>query len=172
MRLGESVRTAAGCELLRNDIEARTGERLSINTIKRIVGVIQYEGKQRLTTLNILGKYMGYTCWDEFIEFINGPSGFVNFMNEVHTRLATVGQEVKLQWFPDRTVVIKKQEGPYWKVIESANSKLQVGDVLLMSKARVGWPLNVRDVKRRGVSLGPYRAAEKFGLSTVKRLVK
>lgn len=44
LKAGFSVDTPAGAERLMVAIERETGERISINTVKRLTGVIDYDG--------------------------------------------------------------------------------------------------------------------------------
>lgn len=67
MKAGFDVTTAAGATMLANDIESKTGERLAANTIKRLVGVIPYNNKPRITTLNIIARYLGWPSWESLM---------------------------------------------------------------------------------------------------------
>ncbi|MDE5807494.1 MAG: hypothetical protein K2H76_05205, partial [Muribaculaceae bacterium] len=67
------VTTPHGANILRNDIEARTGENLSINTIKRIVGVIKSDSSPRLSTRDILARYLGFENWKHLQSKVQRP---------------------------------------------------------------------------------------------------
>ncbi|MBD5280233.1 MAG: hypothetical protein HDS35_06790 [Bacteroides sp.] len=59
-KIGQDVTTPAGASVLQLDIESVTGESLSLNTVRRLVGVIQSEKlTPRRTTLNIIANYIG-----------------------------------------------------------------------------------------------------------------
>ena len=53
-RVGQDVRTPAGATALSIDIGSRTGHTLSVNTIKRLVGVLPEEVNPTRSTLNII----------------------------------------------------------------------------------------------------------------------
>lgn len=53
-------------ELLVDEIFKETGTNLSITTLKRIWGKVDYQSKPSLTTLNVLAKYLGYEHWRNF----------------------------------------------------------------------------------------------------------
>lgn len=55
---GRDVTTPVGADYLRNDIEATTGEPLSLNTVKRLTGLLPYDSEPRQSTLDILAGYI------------------------------------------------------------------------------------------------------------------
>ncbi|MDE6077072.1 MAG: hypothetical protein K2G29_05010, partial [Muribaculaceae bacterium] len=67
-KIGQDVTTPAGASVLQLDIESVTGESLSLNTVRRLVGVIQSEKlTPRRTTLNIIANDIGLMTagiWD------------------------------------------------------------------------------------------------------------
>ena len=66
-KAGQDVTTPWGATILQLDIETATGQRLSINTVKRLVGVITSNVKKpRSYTLKIISDYLGYPDWRLF----------------------------------------------------------------------------------------------------------
>ena len=65
-KLGMDVSTPNGATILQLDIESTTGERLGINTVKRLVGVLHSNAKPRMSTIKIFSDYLGYTDWRVF----------------------------------------------------------------------------------------------------------
>lgn len=51
-----------------DDIYKKTSVKLSINTIKRVLGIIRYEGNPALSTRNTLVQYLGYKDWDDYLQ--------------------------------------------------------------------------------------------------------
>ena len=64
--LGIDVSTPAGATWLQLDIETRTGDRLGLNTVKRLVGVLPSDAKPRISTIKIISDYLGYPDWRAF----------------------------------------------------------------------------------------------------------
>ena len=62
---GRKIRSSADCEYLALDIESLTGEHIGINTIKRLLGFIRDEHNPRITTLNIIARYVGCETWEQ-----------------------------------------------------------------------------------------------------------
>lgn len=58
--------STADFEKLSEKIQEKTGVILSISTLKRIFGRIDYQSKPALTTLNTLAQYLGYEDWRAF----------------------------------------------------------------------------------------------------------
>ena len=64
-RIRLSIDSTADCKHLIDAIYQETGELLGTNTIRRFFGLL--EGRQpRLTTLNILARYLGYDSYEDF----------------------------------------------------------------------------------------------------------
>ena len=163
------VTTKAGAEFLRNDIEARTGEALSLNTVKRLVGILSYESSPREITLDIIAKYLGYANWNILdtdlhnqISDFNCPEGFVDLKELPLKSLVSV------KWRPDREIRMQHIEGAEYEIVEVHNSKLQKGDRIFLSQIAVGFPFIAKEVVRGNKSLGNYTAAKEDGVYSIE----
>ena len=65
-KVKEDVSTPAGAAKLKLDIEVANGERLVLNTVKRLVGVLPSNAKPRTSTIKIISDYLGYPDWRVF----------------------------------------------------------------------------------------------------------
>ncbi len=168
-KAGVDVTTAAGSEWLCRDIAARTGENLGINTVKRFTGAAAEDVNPRQTTLDIISRYLGYRDWPEMKRAVygNSSSRFKFPDRMIDARGVPVGGTVTLQWDPDRKIRIRHLRYAKYEVVEAENSKLQAGDILYLDKLMTRYPLFVRSVTRAGQELGPYTAAEEYGLTSV-----
>lgn len=63
-------------ELLAEDIFSKTGTNLSITTLKRIWGKIDYQSNPSLVTLNVLAQFIGYAHWRDFKNASNKENTF------------------------------------------------------------------------------------------------
>ena len=52
--------------LLSDEIYQKTSVKLSITTLKRIWGKVEYEGNLSTTTLNVLARYLGFEHWRDY----------------------------------------------------------------------------------------------------------
>lgn len=167
-KAGVDVSTPAGSEWLRNDIEKVTGESLSINTIKRITGALEYEGSHRTMLLDIIARYLGYSSWSLLDQVLQEKTSFFSEENDALTlEKLPQGQLVEIRWDPDRRVLLRHKGDKIFTVIESSNSKLQEGDNLTLSQLAPGFPLYASDVTRDGISLGTYTAASINGVNSI-----
>lgn len=167
-KAGINVSTPAGAEWLRNDIEKVTGENLSINTIKRITGVLEYEGTHRTIMLDIIARYLGYSSWSVLDNVLQEKISF--FGDEKDTldlEKLPLGQLLEICWDPDRLILLRHAANRIFTVVESRNSKLQAGDTLKLSQIAPGFPFYASDVTRDGHSLGTYTAATINGVNSI-----
>lgn len=170
-RAGYDISTPHGAEKLQKDILAATGENLSVNTVKRLAGVIPYESQPRLSTLEILSGYLGFPDLKSLLLLLYGissefdiPDNFIAAFN------LPSEQRMLLEWSPGRKVILRHKEGEEYIVEDSLNSKLRNGDSVLLGYVAQGAPLLIRNVVRDGQSLGEYSAATDSGLTKVTLL--
>lgn len=166
-KAGRDVTTAHGAEFLRNDIESVTGESLSRNTVKRLVGNLPYESIPRIVTLNIISKYLGFSSWQLLQEYLTDrisdfdiKDGFIDLTTQPSDKI------IRIRWQPDRSISIKHLGQGKYVVMESLNSKLRSQDILHLSQIAVGFPFMVKMVERKGENLGNYIAAKKTGIDS------
>ncbi|MDE7414691.1 MAG: hypothetical protein K2N05_13000 [Muribaculaceae bacterium] len=168
-RCGCDVTTPAGSAVLANDIEAKTGEKLSANTIKRLMGIIPYRFIPRSSTLDIIAKYLGFSSWDLFLAKINDSISDFNVENPfIEVNELGIGDEVSFKWEPDRRIRLRHRGDGICEVIEVENSKLTQGDLLHLIQLAEGYPLMAKEVIRDGKSLGNYTTAKTKGIYGIR----
>ena len=57
-------RFSGDCEYLALDIESVTGEHIGVNTLKRLLGFINDEREARISTLDVIARYLGFENWE------------------------------------------------------------------------------------------------------------
>ena len=167
-RLKRRINTPADCEALSKDIEAKTGEHLGVNTLKRLMGMLGTEVEPRQTTLNILAKYLGYTNWLvlKLIANNEGNSDFDGGFRILPAQLK-VGQVVRFTYDPDREVEVTYLGDEKFRVTDARRSKMMVGDILFAQQFVLGQPL-ICTVERELKSLGTLTAGKLAGLTSLK----
>ena len=166
---GVDVSTKAGAEFLRNDIESTTGEALSLNTIKRLTGILTYNSDPREITLDIIARYLGYKDYNLLLTAINNKiSDFNTLSNFIDLNSQPVGREFIIKWEPDRVIKIRHMGDGVYRVEESFKSKLLKGDLLSLSQIAEGFPFMVKEVVREGQILGSYTAAQTEGVLSIE----
>lgn len=153
-RLKEYVENVAGFvmstpkdfENLAQYIFNETGSLLSPTTLKRMWGYLREKELQtpRLSTLNILSKYVGYINYATFCKLQEKDCECVSdFLtnNCLQAKSLLKGDKVKLFWEPDRCVTVQYIGLCMFKVLASRNSKLSVDDVFICERIVENQPL-------------------------------
>ncbi len=164
---GRELTTPNDCTMLTLDIESRTGEHVGVNTLKRLLGFIDDEREPRITTLNIIARYLGHNDWEalKLLDDEAGNSYFNESMTELHAAQLKPGAMIEITYLPNRRVVIKFLGDNSFTVMESENGKLRVGDSLRLDHIVRGYPLLVSEVVRDGTSLGTFTAGKAQGIN-------
>ena len=162
----KDFRISADCEYLALDIESKTGEHIGVNTIKRLLGMIEDEREPRLSTLDIIARYLDFNSWDELrIYDDKSNSSFDSLSDEIRVGGLSKGQKIEISYLPDRLLSLEYLGDHHFRILSSLNSKLQDGDQIEMSHIVSGYPLLVSDVIRDGKSLGSFVAGKSQGIA-------
>lgn len=162
---GRGLRLSADCEYLALDIESKTGEHIGVNTLKRLLGFIDDEREPRISTLDIIARYLGFDSWDLLKVYDDkSNSSFGSSSDEICMKELTIGQQILISYLPDRELILCYKGKNHFNVIQSKNSKLIIDDDLEISHIVKGYPLIISDVKRGGNSLGSFTAGKIQGI--------
>lgn len=168
-RAGYGITSAADCERLAIDIQADAKETISANTLKRLLGILPYNKTHRMSTLDIVARYIGYGSWRELEKSADGiPSDFGDDANAVNTDALAIGSLVEVTYAPNRRIVFRCQGEGYFVVEESENSKLAKGDEAMIRQFAIGSPLLANNVIHDGQNMGKYTAAKIGGIMSIK----
>ncbi|NDV59257.1 hypothetical protein [Bacteroides sp. 519] len=151
-------------EALSESVFEKTGERLSVNTLKRLFGVIN-EVKSTPTTLNIIARYLGYSNWQSLLnELEDTNSGFAPCPTSIHLKDLPVGTHIDISYSPDRQVLLEVVSTSQCRVIKVNKGKLQVDDILDIDTIVLHAPFIVKNVRRNGMELGAYTGGQEGGV--------
>ena len=168
---GSDLRQPSDCEFLSLDIESKTGVHIGATTLKRLVGFAQDERMPHTSTLDALARYLGYLHWEELSQIEDkGNSDFDTPDEEVRSADLQPDANIEITYLPDRMVRMQYLGNNQYRIAESQNSKLQVGDEVEVQNFLLHHPLLVLNVWRHGESLGQFTAGRVSGLSSVKVL--
>ena len=170
-RFREEVRTTAAFERLSAALEYELGEGLGASTLKRIWGYIPSITTPRLSSLNILARYVGYPSFKAFRQVLSETeeSGYLSSRMCLTSDDLAAGDVVVLGWAPDRRVTLRYLGDARFEVTESFRSKLTAGDIFESSCFLKGWPLFVPGVLRNGEMTPPYIAGKAHGLTLLEK---
>ena len=59
---------AYSCIQLANQIQLNSGVKISYNTLRRVFGIVKYQGNPSSFTMDLLAKVTGYPTWDDFVK--------------------------------------------------------------------------------------------------------
>ncbi len=142
-------------------------EKLSMSTIKRLWQYVPNKYKTREETLNILSKVLKYKNWQDYCtqhanlldsDFLTG----INTQRDIPMNTMLI-----LKWAPNRQCLIKKTECDRFIVVESLNSKLQVGDEFYTAWLEKGKPLIATQFTRNNQLQPDYIAGRTNGLTSI-----
>jgi len=163
------LRIPSDCEYLSLDIESKTGIRIGATTLKRLLGFAQDERVPHASTLDAIARYLGFAHWEELSQIEDkGNSDFDTPEEEIRSADLQLGVNVEMTYLPDRKVRMQYLGNQRYRIVESENSKLLVGDEVEILSFVLHHPLLVLNVWRDGESLGQFTAGRVSGLSSVK----
>lgn len=163
-KCGHPLRTPADVERLMLDIEGAVGERVGISTLKRLFGIFADERTPRVSTLDIIARYLEYENWDTLAALDLKSNSAFEAEGELHTNELPTGQQVEVLYEPNRRLVLAHREDDRFVVMEAESSKIQKGDVLRFTHLAAGYPLFVSQVTRGEANLGSFTAGIKQGI--------
>ncbi len=153
-------------------ISESTGEQVSDNTLRRVMGVKFDGGTPRLSTLDIVARYLGYENWDDLADgevdkHPKANSGFRNEIQEIVSAELAVGRIVTLCYQPNRRLELLYEGNSIFKVIQSNSDNLHSGDRLTINSFIEQQTLFISRVERKGKNIGQYIAGEYGGLKKI-----
>lgn len=106
---------------------------INAKTLKRLFGYdkTSAESRVRLYTLDILSQYVGYENWSDYLEhlYIMMASGSGSFRGKkIKADDLKIGDTLQISWWPNRKSTLKYLGNQRFEIIETENSKWQVGD--------------------------------------------
>lgn len=165
-KLGCNISSASDCQKLIYDIEAKTGEKLGVTTMKRLLGFTSEKAAPRQSTLEILARYLGFDTFSQLDDAIHniGDSNFDNNSDSIISASLKRGDRVNLSYSPNRILRLVHLCLDEFEVVESINGSLRKGDRIFVDSLTTGLPMIAKNVIRHGESLGCYTAGKKLGI--------
>ncbi len=152
---------------LSSDIYIKINERISESTMKRIWGYVSLNPKPRLSTLDILARYVGRHDFKELSEELKDSSDFFTSRKITYRDLED-GCVLNVGWHPERRVRILHLSGTEFKVLDGGSSKLETDDLLSIQEFIIGQPLYVSNIRRGDKVMECYVAGKRMGISYVE----
>ena len=181
--LRDDIKKAAGLQgkslspydfnLLEQDIKEKVaGAVINAKTLKRFYGYDQMDSgsSMRLYTLDVLSQYVGYANWNEYLEHLHlsEGAGSGDFKGkEINADSLQVGETLQITWLPNRKSILKYLGNQHFEIVETENSKWQVGDTFICKHFIQGKPLYVDNLTDKDGKLksAMYVVGEKEGIA-------
>lgn len=172
--LGKKLKTPADFEFCVGAIWERLHQNISPTTLKRMWGYIEGADTTRLSTLNLLSHYLGYSDWDGFRRHLeeNSESQSNEMINP--TLLSSSlhnGERVEIQWQPNRRCVLEYLGENSFVVIESEHSKLQKGNTFECLSFYLHHPLYIDNLVQGDNAPVSFVVGKRDGLTVVKQYI-
>ena len=167
-RYGRRLSTSADFEALSVVVEHECGELISSSTLKRLWGYVTLKPTPRISTLNVLSRYVGKRDFSAFKQGILNDEHYVSHFFSVKKVCSSdlkIGAEVLIGWAPNRLVTLRYDGDGNYTVIKSENSKLLEGDKFQAEFFMIGYPLYIQKLLRNGEYTLSYIAGTQEGLN-------
>lgn len=170
-KYGQSIKTTTDFEALSVVIERDTGELLSASTLKRLWGYVSLNPAPRVSTLDILSRYLDWNNFEEFRAWLKTTPDFESTF--FTTQIINVsdlksGSRVLIGWNPNRLVELEYHGGHRFTVISNENSQLQKDDEFELTSLMLGYPMYISRILRNGEYTPAYVAGKIEGLNLLK----
>lgn len=149
------------------DMEAKTGEHIGVNTLKRLFGLLP-DVKPTESTLQTVALYLGYGSWRLLAKVVEGKNSEIDGENAaVYPPDLPLGAKVSIDYEPHRHIVVKVVTDDLCRVESVSGGKLMVGDLLDVPMVMVGQPFIAKRLIRDGKDIGSYKGGIEGGVTAV-----
>lgn len=167
-KYGRKLYTASDFEEFAETLNQQNKVTLSASTLKRLWGYVSYCNQPRISTLNILARYNGYSDFPQYCNHLQSgesdSSEFI-FSDLILSAGLLPNQLVEVAWAPNRYLLLRHVSDAHFVVETAKNSKLKGGDCFDANFFEVGQPLTLPWVMRGGERLPSYIAGKSGGLT-------
>lgn len=150
-------------------IEEKLHLHISETTLERIWNYsTRHQENISIFTLNALSSFAGYTDWEEFCTVLKKRQNKESELfsgKKINAANLTVGTKLLIGWMPDRLCTIEYQGNNTFKVINSENTSVLLGDTFKALEFQLGRPLYLQDFQGNS---GTYAVGQDHGLTTLK----
>ncbi len=167
-RAGYEIRYPSDCERLVYEIADATRQHIGVTTLKRLFGFVKGTSAPRLSTLDILARFLGYRNYDHLL---------LSLDPDKETALSPIRQIQAAEIAPGSRLRIAYNHGSLsleccgeclFRIEQSADSHLRTDDVATIRSFRVSYPLFIHQILREGTKLPAYVAAKVSGIERIE----
>lgn len=150
-RFGRKLTVRGDFDILSREVSELLSLQLSSTTMRRFW---DYQNDQsscgiRESSLDILARYVGYRSWRQFCNpqlLVDVESSHISVSSRIYIEDLKPGVLIRMNWRPDREVIVRYEGGFMFTVISSKNSKLLPGGVFRCQLMMEGEILSIADL--------------------------
>lgn len=172
-KAGLQMNRSADFDVLSQAIADETGDSLGVNTLKRLFGFKTPQVAARISTMDIIARYLGSPDYESLIMQMGRDADISAFgpVDCIDVPSLEKGARLRVCYDPGRVFTLTYLGDCRFIVDEALGSgHILCGDVLTITQLAVGHRLVVAGVWRDGADLGTYEAARYRGLRSVEVL--
>ena len=172
-RVGQKLQSPADFQLLIQQIWEKNHAVLSLSTIKRLWGYVESNGAPRLSTLNTLAQFLGFTDWNAYLVALEQRGGTESAMftgEGIQTADLQAGDRIAVAWQPNRQCTFRYLGDNQFVVEESKNAKLQRGTIFSAARFMIGQPMYLDNILLADGTRTSYVAGKHHGLTSVTKI--
>ena len=169
--LDRRIKTPTDFTFLADTITTRLRKTVSATTLKRIWGYINDTGRYYLPgrySLCVLSQLIGYRDFEDFLDDMMPGKLSSDTIESTGETIATCGLGsnvvVKVWWSVDHMIRMLHTNGSCFKVIETCNTDLQIGDIAEYTSLTQNAPLYISRLTRVGSEPRSYIAGSRTGV--------
>ncbi len=169
--LGYTPSTPSEFDQLTYKIEQKTRQRISLSSVKRLWGYVNYNGFPSTNTLNNISRFNDFDDWNDYLRRygdlgIDESSHFLD-NNMIESETLNPGDTVSLSWEKDKSCELKYIGNHRYRVMESRNIKLIPGDEFQMHSITIDLPFYAADILRGEERITGYIGAQTSGIKSI-----
>ena len=172
-RVGQQLQSPADFQLLIQQIWEKNHAVLSLSTIKRLWGYVESNGAPRLSTLNTLAQFLGFTDWNAYLVALEQRGGTESAMftgEGIQTADLQAGDRIAVAWQPNRQCTFRYIGDNQFVVEDSKNAKLQQGTTFSAARFMIAQPMYLDNILLADGTRTSYVAGKRNGLTSVIKL--
>ena len=152
--MGHRMQSPKDFEQLRDSIYSRLHVLISVSTLKRVWGYLEYKSEPRQATLDALAYFLGYADYTAFCQSLTADGGqasspvvsrHINVRDELRE-----GDKLTLSWQPGRICHVRYLGNLQFQVVSSEKTRLKAGDYFQCSLIMEGEPLYLSNLLQQG----------------------
>lgn len=169
--VGLDMTSSAHFDALAQHIKDKTNESLGVNTLKRLFGFKTEKVSPRLSTMDIIARYLDFTDYQTLVKELGEDADISVFtpIEGIEVQNLEKGAQVRIAYDPNR-VFEMTYLGDFKFLVNLAEGSKNIlkGDILTITQLALGHRFVASHVVRDNLDLGAYESAKFKGLKSIE----